>query len=168
MRIQLLGRALPVLLLTLLILSPISLADPTLPPSSGKIETQAVPQQNTAGAQSARTFLHDTSQTGITPYKPIPAADSGRIDLQEVTGTPQTAIPAAQSSDVQMKEIKPATTMEVKVTQSRTFRTKGRIIRVAVSDPTIAEPVVVSEHEFILIGKRDGSVTLMLWFDPRK
>src|SRR5262249_43360251 len=57
-------------------------------------------------------------------------------------------IPQAESGTVEFKELKPTLSLDVTASQSRVFRTKTKIKRVAVSDPTIAEPVVVSDHEF--------------------
>ncbi len=105
---------------------------------------------------------------GSTPYKPIPAVSGGKIELEEVKpGTPVQAIPPATAGNVEMKELRSGMTLEVTASKSRVFRTKAKIIRVAVSDPSIAEPVVVAEREFILMGKRDGTITLMLWFDSK-
>jgi Flp pilus assembly secretin CpaC len=67
-----------------------------------------------------------------------------------------------------LEEVKPTATVDVKASQSRVFRTKSKILRVSVSDPSIAEPVVVSEREFVLLGKAPGSVSLSVWCEPVK
>ena len=77
--------------------------------------------------------------------------------------TPSTPIPAAPSGTIELKELKPTQAINVKSSQSRVFKTKTKILRVAVSDPSIAEPVVVSEREFILLGKAPGDVSVFVW-----
>ena len=79
--------------------------------------------------------------------------------------TPAKPIPAVNSRGIELEEIKPTASVEVKVSRERVFRTKRKILRVSVSDPSIAEPVVVSDREFMLIGKNPGAVSLFVWYD---
>lgn len=79
--------------------------------------------------------------------------------------TPKSPIPPVTTGVLELVEIKPAAAINVVASRSRVFRTKGKIKRVMVSDPTIAEVVVVSEREFVLLGKRDGAVSVVLWFE---
>ena len=83
--------------------------------------------------------------------------------MQEIPPTQSAPIPAVNSGTIELQEIKPTATLDVKTSQSRVFRTKSKILRISVSDPSIAEPVVVSEREFILIGKAPGAVSLTVW-----
>jgi Flp pilus assembly secretin CpaC len=74
-----------------------------------------------------------------------------------------TPIPPVNSGLIELQEIKPSATVDVKAGQSRVFKTKTKIIRVSVSDPAVAEPIVISEREFVLLGKGAGAVSLFLW-----
>jgi Flp pilus assembly secretin CpaC len=83
---------------------------------------------------------------------------------QEKLEQPQaTPIPPVNSGTIDLQEIKPTAAVDVKAGQSRVFKTKTKILRVSVSDPAIAEPIVVSEREFVLLGKAPGAVSLFLW-----
>ncbi|HEY9790396.1 MAG TPA: pilus assembly protein N-terminal domain-containing protein [Candidatus Obscuribacterales bacterium] len=81
----------------------------------------------------------------------------------DATTTPSTPIPAVTSGTIELKELKPTQSMTVHSSQSRIFKTKTKILRVAVSDPSIAEPVVISEKEFMLLGKAPGDVCVFIW-----
>jgi Flp pilus assembly secretin CpaC len=77
--------------------------------------------------------------------------------------TPSLPIPPVTTGTIELQEIKPTLTVNVTANQSRTFRTKKEIVRVSVSDPSVAEVVVVSANQFILLGKAPGSVSLCIW-----
>src|SRR5262249_30485573 len=49
--------------------------------------------------------------------------------------------------------------------QSRTFKLRNKIVRTSISDPGIAEPVVVAENQLVLLGKAPGGSTLVIWDD---
>ena len=66
---------------------------------------------------------------------------------------------------VDLEEFKTTNVIDLKVAQSRTFRLKNKIVRTSISDPSIAEPVVVSENQLVLLGKTPGTATLVLWDD---
>lgn len=50
--------------------------------------------------------------------------------------------------------------IQLNSSESRTFRVSQALTAWTESDPDIAEPVVVSEHEFVLIGKKEGKSTV--------
>lgn len=89
-------------------------------------------------------------------------AQPGALAQQSGEGAAQP-IPPVESGLVELEEIKPTASLDVKTGQSRVFRTKARIKRVSVSDPAMAEVVIVSEREFIVIGKAPGNISLFLW-----
>jgi len=66
---------------------------------------------------------------------------------------------------VGLEEYKTSMIMNLKQSQSRMVRIKNRIIRTSISDPSIAEPVVVSECEIVILGKASGIATLGFWDD---
>lgn len=80
----------------------------------------------------------------------------------QVTAIP---IPPVVTGTVDLEEFKATNVLDLKTSQSRTFRLKNKIVRTSISDPGIAEPVVVSENQILLLGKTPGNATLVLWDD---
>jgi Flp pilus assembly secretin CpaC len=76
-----------------------------------------------------------------------------------------TPIPPVVSGTVDLEEFKPSNAIDLKVSQSRTFKLRNKIIRTSISDPSIAEPVVVAENQMVLLGKAPGNATLVIWDD---
>jgi Flp pilus assembly secretin CpaC len=85
-----------------------------------------------------------------------------QADQGPVTATP---IPPVVTGTVDLEEFKTTNVIDLKVSQSRTFKLKNKIVRTSISDPAIAEPVVVSENQIVLLGKTPGTATLVLWDD---
>jgi Flp pilus assembly secretin CpaC len=83
----------------------------------------------------------------------------------DATNASQSPIPPVVTGTVDLEEFKTSNIIDLKVAQSRTFRLKNKIVRTSISDPSIAEPVVVSENQLVLLGKTPGSATLVLWDD---
>ena len=80
----------------------------------------------------------------------------------DVTATP---IPPVVTGTVDMEEFKTTNVIDLKVSQSRTFKLRNKIVRTSISDPGIAEPVVVAENQMVILGKAPGSATMVLWDD---
>lgn len=80
-------------------------------------------------------------------------------------GAVMQPIPPVVSGTVDLEEFKPSNTVELKVSQSRTFKLRNKIVRTSISEPAIAEPVVVSENQLVLLGKAPGGATLVIWDD---
>jgi Flp pilus assembly secretin CpaC len=74
-------------------------------------------------------------------------------------------IPPVVTGTVELEEFKTTNAIDLKVAQSRTFKFKNKIVRTSISDPGIAEPVVVSENQMVLLGKAPGVATMLLWDD---
>jgi Flp pilus assembly secretin CpaC len=81
------------------------------------------------------------------------------------TGVSVTPIPPVVSGTVDLEEFKTSNVIDLKVSQSRTFKLKNKIVRTSISDPAIAEPVVVAENQIVLLGKTAGTATMVLWDD---
>lgn len=64
-----------------------------------------------------------------------------------------------------LEEYKRSRRVDLKVSQARLFQIRNRVIRTSISDPGIAEPVVVAENQFLLIGNCPGETTFVLWDD---
>jgi Flp pilus assembly secretin CpaC len=92
----------------------------------------------------------------------IVAQGGGTDNIGGVTTSP---IPPVVSGTVDMEEFKPSNIIDLKVSQSRTFKSKNKIVRTSISDPSIAEPVVVAENQMVLLGKTPGICTMVLWDD---
>jgi Flp pilus assembly secretin CpaC len=85
-----------------------------------------------------------------------------QADTNTLTASP---IPPVVTGTVDLEEFKTTNILDLKVSQSRTFKLKNKIVRTSISDPAVAEPVVVSENQIVLLGKTPGSATLVLWDD---
>lgn len=93
----------------------------------------------------------------LAPDQIIAQADSTTL-----TASP---IPPVVTGTVDLEEFKTTNILDLKVSQSRTFKLKNKIVRTSISDPAVAEPVVVSENQIVLLGKTPGTATLVLWDD---
>ena len=125
-------------------------------PSTTKDEQHlaALPSSAVGGAsapQAAAQFAPDQviaqaapDQTSYVTSQPIPPVVNGTVELEE---------------------FKTTNAIDLKVSQSRTFKFKNKIVRTSISDPGIAEPVVVSENQMVLLGKTPGTCTMLLWDD---
>lgn len=93
------------------------------------------------------------------------APDQILADANDGSSTAVAPIPPVVSGTVDLEEFKPSNTIDLKVAQSRTFKLRNKIIRTSISDPSIAEPVVVAENQMVLLGKAPGGATLVIWDD---
>jgi Flp pilus assembly secretin CpaC len=94
----------------------------------------------------------------LAPDQLIAQADQPSV----ITATP---IPPVVTGTVDLEEFKTTNVIDLKVSQSRTFKLKNKIVRTSISDPSIAEPVVVAENQMVLLGKSPGGATLVIWDD---
>lgn len=81
---------------------------------------------------------------------------------QPLTATP---IPPVVTGTIDLEEIKVTNIVDLLVSRSRTFKLNNKVVRTSISDPGIAEPVVITGNEIILLGKSAGTVTLVIWDD---
>jgi Flp pilus assembly secretin CpaC len=138
-------------------------AAPTTPPKLVAMDTSiasdaaAVPASAPTPAPAAPAKESKQLLAQLAPDQLL--ADAGDA------ATASTPIPPVVSGTVDLEEFKPSNTIELKVSQSRTFKLRNKIIRTSISDPTIAEPVVVAENQMVLLGKAPGGSTLVIWDD---
>jgi Flp pilus assembly secretin CpaC len=120
----------------------------------------AAPIGDLVANQSPISSLGSSKQliAQLAPDQVVAQGDQGG----SVTATP---IPPVVTGTVDLEEFKTTNVIDLKVSQSRTFKLKNKIVRTSISDPAIAEPVVVSENQIVLLGKTPGSATLVLWDD---
>lgn len=93
----------------------------------------------------------------LSPDQLIAQGDAGTTTV--------TPIPPVVSGTVDLEEFKASNVIDLKVSQSRTFKLRNKIVRTSISDPSIAEPVVVAENQLVLLGKAPGGATLVIWDD---
>ncbi|MBC7997638.1 MAG: pilus assembly protein N-terminal domain-containing protein [Leptolyngbya sp.] len=72
-------------------------------------------------------------------------------------------ISKSAEAPVEIREVQKSMQLDITAARSRCFRTKKKLLRVSVSDPTVADVAVVSEHEFIVNGKAPGAISLLIW-----
>lgn len=83
-------------------------------------------------------------------------------DTSTITASP---IPPVVTGTVDFEEFKPTNAIDLKVSRSRTFKLRNKVVRTSISDPGVAEPVIVAENQMVLLGKSPGRATLVLWDD---
>ncbi|MCA9813667.1 MAG: pilus assembly protein N-terminal domain-containing protein [Cyanobacteria bacterium HKST-UBA01] len=71
----------------------------------------------------------------------------------------------AAPKEFDLREYKISRQLDIDPSCARLFKIRNRFARTSISDPSVAEPVVVSERDFYVIGKRPGSATLFVWDD---
>lgn len=151
----------------------------SLPETSGTTIAEApVAQPTLVAMNSDDKVATDATDSSVVPSV-VPVSTSSLVDNKnliaqlapdqivvaqggEVSTTP---IPPVVSGTVDLEEFKPSNAIDLKVSQSRTFKLRNKIIRTSISDPSIAEPVVVAENQMVLLGKAPGTATLVIWDD---
>ncbi|MBK9618519.1 MAG: pilus assembly protein N-terminal domain-containing protein [Candidatus Obscuribacter sp.] len=119
----------------------------------------------------ALSLLAVAGQAGLLPVVAAPKGDFEPNQLIAQAAADQRAyvtsqpIPPVVNGVVEFEEFKTTNAIDLKVSQSRTFKFKNKIVRTSISDPGIAEPVVVSENQMVLLGKSPGTCTMLLWDD---
>lgn len=71
--------------------------------------------------------------------------------------------PLVKAKTMTLSELGTPKGLDVLSGQSRLFKTENSIVRTAVSDPTIALPLVVSSTELALTGQSPGRTTMFVW-----
>jgi Flp pilus assembly secretin CpaC len=117
---------------------------------------------NSAHAASNEMFLVNRGPGGADQDQSGSLLARSESDRVAPTVIP---IPPVVSGTVDMEEFKASNVIDLKVSQSRTFKSKNKIVRTSISDPAIAEPVVVAENQIVLLGKTPGTATMVLWDD---
>ncbi|HEY9785533.1 MAG TPA: pilus assembly protein N-terminal domain-containing protein [Candidatus Obscuribacterales bacterium] len=156
----------------------------TIHPQVAEDEAPALAQAETAPSepQAAKAEPVATSEDRISEI-PVPAEENsissalgGQSMVNQLAGNnliaqapdqqpTVTPIPPVVTGTIDMEEFKSTNIIDLKVSQSRTFKSKNKIVRTSISDPSIAEPVVVAENQIVLLGKSPGGATMVLWDD---
>ena len=138
-----------------------------------QVSQDAAAEVSTAGDTSEQNLVAVNNAAGELPQVAAPAVASKSLFTMLAPDRPAAAqgdvqvtpIPPVVTGTVDLEEFKSTNILDLKVSQSRTFKLKNKIVRTSISDPSIAEPVVVSENQIVLLGKAPGGATLVLWDD---
>lgn len=138
-----------------------------------QVSQDAAAEVSTAGDTSEENLVAVNNAAGELPQVAAPAVASKSLFTMLAPDRPAAAqgdvqvtpIPPVVTGTVDLEEFKSTNILDLKVSQSRTFKLKNKIVRTSISDPSIAEPVVVSENQIVLLGKAPGGATLVLWDD---
>jgi len=122
----------------------------------------ASPIEPVVAAPVASGAVSGTSKQVAAQYAPDQVVAQAADQSTYVSAQP---IPPVVTGTVELEEFKTTNAIDLKVSQSRTFKFKNKIVRTSISDPGIAEPVVVSENQMVLLGKAPGTCTMLLWDD---
>lgn len=120
----------------------------------------AAPIVETAPVVPAVSTVQPQSKQLLAQLAPDQIVAQG--DAVTTTASP---IPPVVSGTVDLEEFKTSNVIDLKVSQSRTFKLRNKIVRTSISDPSVAEPVVVAENQLVLLGKSPGGATLVIWDD---
>ncbi len=133
-------------------------------PAEPKTSPTAVDAGDIPIDQSISAKTYGNSQTKSEDLIAQFAADNLLAQNQggDVTASP---IPPVVTGTVDLEEFKSTNVIDLNVSRSRTFKLRNKIVRTSISDPGIAEPVVVAENQIVLLGKAPGKATLVLWDD---
>ena len=143
-----------------------SIADDSVAPKAAPAKAKAVAATNSdmlaMNARDESQSANSASKQLLAQLAPDQMVAQTTVDTTNITASP---IPPVVTGTVDLEEFKTTNVIDLKVAQSRTFRLKNKIVRTSISDPSIAEPVVVSENQLVLLGKTPGTATLVLWDD---
>lgn len=93
----------------------------------------------------------------IPAYSEIMQQSDSGAQAQPPSGTPTTTLPA------QGQGTQGSAPLRVMVGKSLLINTTERLKRVAVTDPTIASPQVITSTQILVNGKAPGEVSLLIW-----
>jgi pilus assembly protein CpaC len=80
----------------------------------------------------------------------------------------QPAAPATQEQPAQQLSQEAAVPLRVMVGKSILINTADRLKRVSITDPAVADAVVVTPHQLMIHGRAPGEVTLVVWDDQER
>jgi pilus assembly protein CpaC len=118
----------------------------------------ALPVLAQASPQSAQQPTAPTAQ-----QQQQPAA----LAAQEQPAQQPASAPAAQEPTQQPTQ-EAAVPLRVMVGKSILINTADRLKRVSITDPVIADAVVVTPHQLMIHGRAPGEVTLVVWDDQER
>jgi pilus assembly protein CpaC len=103
-------------------------------------------------------WTQSAGREGGAQTPPAPTAS------QENVPAPQTPVTAAPTSS----EAPGAAPLRVMVGKSLLINTSGRLKRVSVTDPTVADALVVTPSQILINGLSPGEVSLLIWDEQER
>src|SRR2546422_11671866 len=85
------------------------------------------------------------------------------VQLPDPAQASQSPQPAQPAQPARLATPLPPRAMTLTVGRGELLQFSDDTSRVSVSDPTIADAIVVSTHDVVLNGKRPGNTTIMIW-----
>ncbi len=104
-----------------------------------------------------------------TPSMPAPAPQSGQSSSAEPSSAqvapaqPQAGGPAASAQTPSETETTGAAPLRVMVGKSLLINTTERLRRVSVTDPAVADAIVVTPTQILVHGRAAGEISLLIW-----
>jgi len=91
----------------------------------------------------------------VATSQPQPDAKAANAQTAPAQGSASTQVPAGEATG--------AAPLRVMVGKSILINTTERIKRVSVTDPTVADPIVVAPTQILVHGRSAGEVSLLIW-----
>lgn len=118
----------------------------------------------TAAGTAAATGLKATFPKMPQEVQQQPAAQAPPASVPAQAQTPQTSVPAPQAAQPQPQQVQAGTApLRVMVGKSLLVNTADRLRRVSVTDPAVADAMVVTPNQVLVHGRAPGEVSLLLW-----
>lgn len=106
---------------------------------------------------------------GVSLILGATASGSVTANAQKIQGNqPKAKAIIARAGNLCLEEYRQTKVINLDVSQSKLFKIGSYIIRTSVGDPSIAEPVVLCENQFVVLGRAQGTTTLVLWSDDNQ
>ncbi len=119
----------------------------------------AQPQAMAEGA--AASAPASQVQPPVPAQIPVPPASAPQA-------TPPQAAPPAAGSQQPQQTTEEAVPLRVMVGKSLLINTTDRLKRVSVTDPNVADAVVVTPHQIMVHGRSPGEVSLVIWDEQER
>ena len=116
----------------------------------------------------AATEAGAAAQHVKVPVPNIPTTAPAQTPAQQPASTPQVPAPAGPSAaSAQAPEGGPAP-LRVMVGKSLLINTTERLKRVSVTDPNVADAIVVTPTQILVHGRSPGEVSLLIWDEAER
>lgn len=143
---------------------PLGLLAALLMPCAAVASQQGNDSQPAAAAISAAA-----EPAGTVPQTTAPAPESAQQPASVPAQTPPTTVPAAgQAQSTEGTPTEESVPLRVMVGKSLLINTTDRLKRVSVTDPNVADAVVVTTHQVMVHGRAPGEVSLVIWDEQER
>jgi pilus assembly protein CpaC len=105
--------------------------------------------------------------SGLCQQEPTPAPNAAPATQQEAAPAPVPVPPSANTPSTalpsQQAEMQGAAPLRVMVGKSLLINTTERLKRISVTDPNVADALVVTPTQILVHGRSPGEVSLLIW-----